>query len=163
MKTEYTPSFREQALSKVFNRGTRTVQSIASDLNMSYHTLKNWMRDEKKNPQSMAESSSRRPSDWSTAERLQALLETYSLDEVSRNAWCRERGVYPQQLQAWRLEIEQGEKPSAGAARSELRELKEEKKQLERELKRKENALAEAAALLVLQKKYQALWEDKDV
>ena len=42
------------------------------------------------------------------------------------------------------------------------RELKETNKQLERELKRKEKALAEAAALLVLQKKYQALWEDKD-
>ena len=69
--------------------------------------------------------------------------------------------MYPQQLQAWRQEIEQGERVPA-AARGELRELKETNKQLERELKRKEKALAEAAALLVLQKKYQALWEDKD-
>jgi hypothetical protein len=42
------------------------------------------------------------------------------------------------------------------------RELKAENKQLARELKRKDKALAEAAALLVLQKKYQALWEEKD-
>jgi len=162
MSTNYTPSFREQALSKVFSRGTRNVHSVATELNMSYHTLKNWMREEKKKTPIPSEPGSRRPSDWSAGERLQALLETHILDEMSRNAWCREQGVYPQQLQTWRSEIEQGETPNAAAARSELRELREEKKQLQRELNRKEKALAEAAALLVLQKKYQALWEDKD-
>lgn len=162
MKTDYTPAFREQALSKVFNRGARNVQSVAAELHMSYHTLKNWMREEKKKTLSASEPGSRRPGDWSAAERLQALLETHAMDEVTRNSWCREHGVYPQQLQAWRLEIEQGETAPAAPARSELRELKEANKQLERELKRKEKALAEAAALLVLQKKYQALWEDKD-
>jgi transposase len=35
-------------------------------------------------------------------------------------------------------------------------------KKLERELRRKEKALAEAAALLVLQKKVQAIWGDED-
>jgi len=162
MNTEYSPAFRAQALAKVFNRGTRTVQSIATELNMSYHTLKNWMRAENKKAPSPSERGARRPRDWSAAERLQALLDTHALDETARNAWCREQGVYPQQLHAWRLEIEQGETPDAGAARRELRELKEANQQLERELNRKEKALAEAAALLVLQKKYQALWADKD-
>jgi len=162
MNTEYTPAFRAQALAKVFNRGTRNVQSIATELNMSYHTLKNWMREEKKKASSVSEPTMRRPSDWSAAERLQALLDTHALDETARNAWCRAQGVYPQQLHAWRLEFEQGEPPPAATARSELRELKAANQQLERELKRKEKALAEAAALLVLQKKYQALWADQD-
>ena len=162
MKTDYTPEFREQALAKVFSRGTRTVPSVADELNMSYHTLKNWMRDEKKKAQSRSEPGPRRPGEWSAAERLQALLETHDLDESSRNAWCREHGVYPQQLHTWRREIEQGETIPSAAARGELRELKEQNQQLERELKRKEKALAEAAALRVLQKKYPALWEDKD-
>ena len=161
MKRDYTPAFREQALAKVFSRGSSNVQSVADELNMSYHTLKNWMREEKKKTAPASEPGPRRPDDWSAAERLQAILETHGLDERSCNAWCREHGVYPQQLQAWRQEIEQGERVPA-AARGELRELKETNKQLERELKRKEKALAEAAALLVLQKKYQALWEDKD-
>ena len=162
MKTDYTPAFRTQALAKVFGRGTRTVQSVATELNMSYHTLKNWMREENKKARLSSEGGSRRPGDWSAGERLQALLDTHALDDTARNAWCREQGVYPQQLHAWRLEIEQGEAPDAAAARSELRELKAANQQLERELNRKEKALAEAAALLVLQKKYQALWVDKD-
>jgi hypothetical protein len=51
-------------------------------------------------------------------------------------------------------------KPAADA--TEVRKLKGELATLQRELNRKEKALSEAAALLVLQKKYQALWEDED-
>ena len=162
MKAEYTVAFREQALAKVFSRGSSNVQSIASELNMSYHTLKNWMREEKKKTRSLTEPTSPRPDDWSAAQRLQALLETHDLDERSRNAWCREHGVHAQQLQAWRLEIEQGEATKMATTCHQMREFKAQNRHLERELKRKEKALAEAAALLVLQKKYQALWEDKD-
>ena len=46
------------------------------------------------------------PADPEIESRLQALLDTHALDETARNAWCREQGVYPQQLHAWRLEIE---------------------------------------------------------
>ena len=162
MNSTYTLAFREQALAKVYSRGDRTVQSIATDLNMSHHTLKNWMKDENKTTQRSPTAEARRPNDWSAGERLRALLETHALDEQARHAWCREQGVYPEQLHTWRSEIEQGEISSSVLARRELRELKDQNKQLEHELKRKEKALAEAAALLVLQKKYQALWEDKD-
>jgi transposase-like protein len=162
MKTTYTESFREQALGKVYRRGERTVQSIATELNMSYHTLKNWMRAEKQHTQQSPEPGARRPAQWSNGERLQALLETHGLDEEARNGWCRAHGVYPQHLQTWRETIAQGDTTTSTAMRSELRELKEENQRLERELNRKNKALAEAAALLVLQKKYQALWEDKD-
>lgn len=42
-----------------------------------------------------------------------------------------------------------------------MRGLKDENEQLKRELVRKEKALSEAAALLMLQKKFRALWEDE--
>jgi hypothetical protein len=64
-------------------------------------------------------------------------------------------------LQAWRKAFEAGT-PETAVSRAEWRELKASHSALQRELKRKEKALAEAAALLVLQKKYQALWEEKD-
>jgi len=163
MKTQYTESFREQALRKAYSRGERTVQSIATDLQMSHHTLKNWMKAEKQKTQPPPDRGSRRPAQWSAGERLQALLETHGLDEAACHAWCRANGVYPQHLQTWREAIEQGDRSTSATTGHELRQLKDVNQQLERELRRKEKALAEAAALLVLQKKYQALWEDKDV
>lgn len=164
MRTSYTADFKERALQKVYSRGSRTVESVASDLNMSYHTLKNWMREEKRTPSdkssSQRTSAPRRPQDWSASEKLQALLETHALSDQERHSWCRHQGIYPHHLERWREELERGERPAD--RREELRELKTQNKHLERELKRKEKALSEAAALLVLQKKYQALWEDQD-
>lgn len=77
------------------------------------------------------------------------------------NAWCREQGIFPHHLQAWRKDFETGTSETA-VSRSEWRDLKANYQTLQCELKRKEKALAEAAALLILQKKYQALWEEKD-
>ena len=102
---------------------------------------------------------SRRPHDWNLAERLQILMESHGLDEEALNAFCREKGIFRHHLEQWQAAF-----TAAGAedTREELRELKDTNKALIRELNRKEKALAEAAALLVLQKKYRALWEEKD-
>ena len=89
-------------------------------------------------------------------------MESYGLDKEGLNRFCREKGVFVHHLEQWREAFEQGKSDAFGTEKSEIRALKESKKALERELKRKEKALAEAAALLVLQKKYQALWEEKD-
>jgi hypothetical protein len=87
-----------------------------------------------------------------------ALQESHGLEGEALHAWCREKGLFAHHLTQWKADF----CGSAGAAENregvrELRALKEENHRLERELARKEKALAEAAALLVLQKKYQAL------
>jgi len=43
-KNQYTEDYKEQALVKVYNRGDRTIQSIAEELNINLFTLKNWMK-----------------------------------------------------------------------------------------------------------------------
>ncbi|MFT0533169.1 transposase [Castellaniella hirudinis] len=102
----------------------------------------------------------KRLQEWTADRRLQALLDTNGLAPEDLNAWCRERGIFAHQLQAWKAEFCLPAKPSTQAG--ELRKLKGELASLQRELTRKDKALSEAAALLVLQKKYQALWEGED-
>jgi hypothetical protein len=101
-----------------------------------------------------------RPQDWRPEERLQALQESHGLSGEALNTWCRERGVFAHQLAQWKTEFCTA--ASSGSSREEsrnLRSLKAENQRLERELLRKEKALAEAAALLILQKKVRALLE----
>jgi transposase-like protein len=96
--------------------------------------------------------------DWSSEERLTALQQSYGLLGEDLNAWCRERGVFAHQLEQWKANF--CSHNEVGLQREEvsaLRALKVENKSLERELLRKYKALAEAAALLVLQKKFRAL------
>jgi transposase-like protein len=158
-RREYTESFRQQALEKVFTRGSNSIRVVAEDLNMSYGTLRNWMKADRIRSPANAGLRSKRPHDWSLADRLQILMESHGLDEEALNVLCREKGIFRHHLEQWQAAF-----TASGAVdtRSQLRELKEQNKALTRELNRKEKALAEAAALLVLQKKYQALWEEKD-
>lgn len=157
-KTTYSEGFKEQALSKVFNRGDRTVQAVADELNISVHTLKNWMKKPLSEPEKQMVRKPKRPQDWSPEARLMALQESHGLSGEALNAWCREHGVFAHQLAEWKADFCKPSKPSNGREEaSEMRALKAENQRLERELKRKEKALAEAAALLVLQKKYRAL------
>lgn len=161
-KMRYTEAFREQSLEKVYSRGSRSVKAVAEELNVNPWTLKNWMKANKQTSLSKEGLSTKRPQDWSLAERLEMLLESHGLEEEALNAFCRERGIFRHHLVQWREAFETGVSSGLQANRSEMRELKEANKGLKSELNRKEKALAEAAALLVLQKKYQALWEEGD-
>ena len=103
-----------------------------------------------------------RPNLCGTAQRLLALNQTHAMSETQLHAWCREKGLFAHQLKAWGEVFCSATAPESREARTALRELQVKHDRLPRELRRKEKALAEAAALLVLQKKFQALWEDED-
>jgi transposase len=94
------------------------------------------------------------------AARLDAVVTTAAMDEAGKSAWCRANGVYPQELASWRqsatqaLAIPEEARASPQQTRSDRRRILE----LERELRRKDKALAETAALLVLSKKVAAIF-----
>lgn len=165
-RNRHSIEFREQALSKVRQRGARSVQDIADDLNMSCGTLRKWISQTNRSDL-VAAPQAQLPADvpaqsWSPAQRLQALNQTHTLLGEDLHAWCRERGLFEHQLKAWREAFCSATPADSKESKSALRELQGKHEVLQRELRRKEKALAEAAALLVLQKKFQALWEDEE-
>jgi transposase-like protein len=156
-KKLYSDEFKEQALAKVYNRGKRTIQEIADESNLSLHTLKNWMKSSTPTD-TPSPNLGRRPHDWRPEERLLALQESHGLIGEPLNAWCRERGVFAHQLIQWKSDFCTVSRTVSGHDDSQnLRSLKADNQRLERELNRKDKALAEAAALLILQKKVRAL------
>lgn len=158
MKPKYNEAFREQAIQKLLQRGDKTISCIAEELNINVFTLKNWLKQYR--PQTMSENkTTKRPLDWPPAERLQALMASHGLADETLNAFCRTQGIFPHHLKAWQQDFITGTQPSAQAPSD--KSLRDENKQLKKDLQRKEKALAEAAALLVLQKKFQAFWEEK--
>jgi transposase-like protein len=169
----YSAEFKEQALSKARQRGTRTLEAVANELSMSLGTLKQWLKVQGKKKGS-TQAMEPLPVDgsasvWTADQRLQALLESFALEGPALHAWCREKGLFAHQLTQWR---ESFCSPAGSASpdsresresKAALRELQGKYEVLQRDLRRKERALAEAAALLVLQKKFRALLgEDED-
>lgn len=155
----FTDGFKEQAIQKALLRGSINLENIAMDLGVGYSTLQKWMRQHRLVSNNMT--TEKTPNNWTTEERFTALMETHAMDESKTSRYCREKGLYAHHLVAWRqdfMALKQANKTDKQASR----ELKKEIAQLNKELNRKDKALAETAALLVLQKKFQALLEGKD-
>ena len=166
MNLTYSSEFKEQALVKVYSRGDRTIQSVAEELNIKLTTLKIWMKRKMKQARNEEPTAAKekRPQDWRVEEQFLALQETYGLNVEAKNAWCRERGLFVHHLVNWQAAFckGHGNAESNLSNKHELRDLKEQNSQLKYELNRKEKALAEAAALLILQKKFDAYWSNVD-
>ena len=163
----YSPEFIEQALLKARARGRRTLQSVAIELNISLGTLKGWLKRSSYGQAGMAHAPSL-PDDlasthWTAAQRLVALNESHALEGPALHAWCREKGLFEHQLLQWRESFCTAPHSTVASASEQrlastaLRDLQGRHDKLQREMLRKDRALAEAAALLVLQKKFQDL------
>jgi transposase-like protein len=156
MAIRYSQEFKDQAIEKTLQRGDKTIQCIADELHINLFTLKEWLR--KTQPTMASTSAPLRPVDWTPKQRLEALMQSAGLEGEPLNAFCREQGIFPHHLDTWKqafINSNWGPSPTTDKA------LRTELNQVKKELNRKEKALAEAAALLVLQKKCQALWEEK--
>ena len=102
-----------------------------------------------------------RPQGWTSRDKLAAVIETAPMNAVDLGEYCRRRGDYPEQLRVWREACERANDWERAATTRISRETKDDKKRikdLERDLARKEKALAEAAALIILRKKAAAIW-----
>jgi len=163
---KYSEAFKAKMVQKML--GGRSANSVAQEAGVNQPTLSKWLRDartlrdvaKRKSEQDPRKSVERRPEDWSAEEKLVAVEEARGLAGTELGDFLRRQGLHEEQLRQWEqsaLESLRGaRKPKASSA--ETKRIKE----LERELRRKEKALAETAALLVLRKKADALWGDED-
>ena len=105
-------------------------------------TLERWLADALSRPA--------RERVWTAVARLEAMIATAAMDEAQRNAWCREKGVFPSDLQRWRESavVALAQPEEARATPQETKHDRRRIKELERDLGRKEKALAETTALL---------------
>jgi len=128
------------------------VQVVARETGVSVKTLEIW-RDKAQSMPALGRA-------WNAGARLEAVITTAAMDEAAKSAWCRQQGVYPAELAKWRagavaaLAEPEDVRASPQATRADKKRIKE----LERDLLRKDRALAETAALLVLSKKVAAIF-----
>ena len=133
-----------------------SIEDVARHIGVQPETLERW-RDE-------AAAGVGEPVTWTAAARLDAVLVTAAMDEAAKSAWCRSNGVHLHELVEWRkaaLEALGDAKPTPAATARPPSQSKEDKRriqELERDLKRKNAALAETTALLVLSKEMAAIF-----
>jgi transposase len=153
--------FRKSAVQKLHSRGSRRVEDIARELGVSTYSLYHWAKAYATSPGMKMKKSERRPQDWSAAEKLEAVIEFEKLAPEKQGEYLRREGLHSDHIAAWKKSmqaaLESASKPSA-QERAERAEDRRKIKELERELNRKDKALAETTALLVLKKKADLIW-----
>ncbi len=148
----YVEAFRNRAVARLLPPESAEVGEVSREMGVSVQTLERWRED--------AQSGPARGRAWTARARLEAVITTAAMDETGRSAWCREHGVYPTELDQWCVSATAAlaEPEEARASPQATRQDKKRIKELERELLRKDRALAETAALLVLSKKVAAIF-----
>ena len=148
----YGASYKQRAVARLLPPESAPVAVVARELGVGEGTLERWRAE------ALQEAKGERT--WTAAARLEAVIATTALEETAKSAWCREHGLFPSELDGWRsaavaaLAAPEEARATPQQTRQDQRRIQE----LEREVKRKDKALAETAALLVLSKKLSAVF-----
>ena len=158
----YGQAYKDRIVARLLPPESSAVEGVSREVGVSAATLERWRADALAN-----DAGDRRGGGgqrWTAAARLEAVIATAAMDEAARSAWCREQGLYPSELDGWKQDAIAGLGEPRAASAVEARQDRRRVKELERELHRKDKALAETAALLVLAKKLKAVFhEGEDV
>lgn len=169
MMMEYSELVRARMVRRMVGPGAVGATELSRETGIPQPTLSRWLRSaasirlvttkHESNDVEVPAAEARRPRDWSPMERMQFVLDAHGLADHALGELLRRRGVHREQLDAWRADAAGFGQSSPSRRSPEGKRIK----QLERELARKDKALAETAALLVLQKKLHLLFPEDQV
>ncbi len=161
---KYAKERKEAVLKKMFPPNNKTIKELSIEEGISEATLYNWRKAARAQGRLLPDGDTS-PQGWCAADKFAAVVETAAMNETELSRYCRERGLYPDQIRQWREACEQANDWDRTQTQrlNEARKADQKRlKELERELRQKEKALAETAALLVLRKKAEAIWGEAE-
>lgn len=155
----YDEKLKASLIERVEVHGEK-VSKVASEAGISTETIYRWIRTKKKK-----NGITKPAKKWSSEDKFHIVMETYSLSEAELAAYCRKKGIYVEDIKAWKKQCQSANTvltPDPKKVVDLFNTEKKRTKELEQELRQKEKALAETAALLVLRKKAQEIWGDPE-
>jgi transposase len=159
----YSQKLKDSIITRLITKET-TASDLVRETGISINTIYRWRdKAEKKGISSTTKFKS--ADKWSTQDKFQIVLEAALLNEIELAEYCRKKGLYQHQVKEWKnacMQANGGVAEEASRLNLELKKTEKEKKKIERELYRKEKALAEVAALLVLRKNADAIWAEPE-
>lgn len=161
----YSEERKAVVLKKLLPPHNRSVASVAAEEGISDATLYSWLKQCREQGMPVP-GHHNRGDEWSPDAKLAVVIETAAMSAAELGAYCRERGLYPEQIQRWKEACLQGAGRQEEREKTAQKQRKEDRKTIQRlktEVRRKDRALAETTSLLVLSKKLDALYsEDPD-
>jgi len=158
----YPEELKAKIIARLLPPNNEYVPDVARETGIPRDTLYAWRIKHRRGNQPV-DSGQGKTSAMTSAQKFDIVLETAGMNEAEMSEYCRRNGLYPEQIKSWNETCRSANtRVSVRNDRKKNRQLSKENKQLKAELRRKEKALAETAALLVLKKKAQSIWGDPE-
>lgn len=157
--THYTEEFRSSLVSRMLAPNNAKAADVAKETGVPVDTLYGWVRNYRNNRKNLVANTGKAVANYNSADRLATIIATASFNETELNEYCRSKGIYPIQIENWKKAFIQRGSEDEGSRKHDPDLLKK-FNLINKDLARKEKALAEVTALLVLQKKFHALMEE---
>jgi transposase-like protein len=154
VRKHYPVALKAEMVKRMLAPGGATVSALSAETGIPKQTLSAWLGKAHKLSLMADEKSTPAPQQWAIEDKARIVAEAAKLHGDELGAFLRREGVHPEQLAAWRRALEDGYNQDRATKRY--------IGQLEREIRRKDKALAEAAALAILKKKVAALMGGED-
>jgi transposase len=158
----FSEEFKYSIIVQMMPPENRSIGEIARETGLSEATLYLWRKQAR--AKGLAVPSGEIESErWSAQDKFLIVMETAQLSEIELAEYCRSKGLFVEQVLAWKdncMQANGGVTQQLSHLQQEIRQKNHDVKKLEKELRRKDAALAETAALLVLRKKANAIWGD---
>jgi len=175
---QYPDVFKNAMIQKMTGPGAISATALSKQVDVPQATLSKWLRMAGAGPSYKFPNSAkdysimtkinppRRPNDWNAEDKLKVVMEAANLDDEQLGEFLRKKGLHQTHLEQWRSQMLDGlQHVFSKKSKKDAKQKKADAKcirALKKELNRKDKALAETAALLVLKKKVQEIWGDED-
>jgi transposase-like protein len=153
--SRFSEEFKEAVVTKIMNRGGQSIAEVCRQAGISLSAGRCWISERGR---AHGMKNSKGAGRWTAEAKLKAISKSLDMNEEELGAFLRKEGLHSHQLSEWRSEVlsalSHPRKLGRDGSAPRIREL-------ERDLNRKDKALAEASALLILQKKVNLIWGNK--
>lgn len=154
----YSLAQKKKIVNELLSSNGRSVKSISDEYGIAEQTIYNWLNKAKEGTLDKTHIDGERH----PREKLHLLISSRTIPDDKMGEWLRENGLLSEELNQFEQEIRDLVEDNKHTEKQEIKRLKKKNKDLERELKKKEKALAEMAALYTLKKKAEELWGDNE-
>lgn len=156
----YSLGFKESLVKKVLPPNNRPIASVARESGVADQTLRNWLAQAKNGTLGKQETVG--GTGRSSREKFNLVIESKTVSENDNGKWLREKGLHSEHITLYEQELRELVDNNGKSEKEKIKKLKKENKSLQKELAKKEKALAEMAALYTLKKKAEELWGENE-
>lgn len=157
MRPHYSSDFKQSIVQKISNPGGPTIMEMSEKTGVHHTSIRNWIQSYANTP------TMKKTKEWTPERKLEVIIKTAGMTENQLGEFLRSNGLHSSDLDQWKQDFYSSQQ-SVGRPKidPEIAQLRNKEKELSKDLRRKDRALAEMSARVILLKKSRAIFGESE-